>query len=60
MLYIREMNQTIKTSARYQVNRKYFNAFTYHGLSCMATVEDWCSEEITEITTSIAYQIVEI
>ena len=50
----------IKTPARYQANGKYCNEFTYHELPCMVTVEDWCGEEITEITTDIAYQIGEL
>lgn len=50
----------IKTPARYQVNGRSCNQFTYHGLPCMVTVEDWCGEEITEITTDTAYQIGEL
>lgn len=50
----------IKTPARYQGNGKYCNAFTYQDLPCMVTVEDWCGEEITEITTDIACQIGEL
>lgn len=50
----------IKTPARYQANGKYCTAFAYHDLPCMVTVEDWCGEEITEITTEIAYQIGEL
>ena len=53
-------NRGIKTPARYQANGKYSNEFTYHDLPCMVTVEDWCGEEITEITTDIAYQIGEL
>ena len=47
----------IKTPARYKANDKCYNKFTHHELPCMGTVEDWCREEITEITTNIAYQI---
>lgn len=50
----------INTPARYQANGKYCNEFTYHDLPCMVTVEDWCGEEITGITTGIAYQIGEL
>ena len=50
----------IKTPARYQANGKYCNEFSYHELPCMVTVEDWCGEEITEITTDIACQIGEL
>lgn len=50
----------IKTPVRYQANGKYCNEFTYHEMPCMVTVEDWCGEEITEITTASAYQIGEL
>ena len=50
----------LKTPARYQTNGKYCNAFTYHDLHCMVTVEDWCGEEITVITTDLAHQIGEL
>lgn len=50
----------IKTPARYQANGKYCNECTYHDLPCMVTVEDWCGEEVTEITTDTAYQIGEL
>lgn len=50
----------IRTPARYQASGKYCTAFTYHDLPCMVTVEDWCGEEITEITTEIAGQIGEL
>ncbi len=50
----------IKTPARYQANGKYCNQFTYHDLPCMVTVEDWCGEEIAEITADIAYQVGEL
>ena len=50
----------IKTPARYQASGRYCHAFTYHELPCMVTVEDWCGEEITEITTGISYQIGEL
>ena len=50
----------INTPARYQVNGKYCNEFSYHDLPCMVTVEDWCGEELTEITTDTAYRIGEL
>lgn len=50
----------IKTPARYMTDGKYVAAFTYHDLPCMVTVEDWCGEEITEITTDVAYRIGEL
>lgn len=49
--------QGISTPTRYQANGKYCNEFTYHDLPCIVTVEDWCGEEIKEITTDIASQI---
>ena len=53
-------NCGIQTPARHQVNGKYCTKFVYHELPCVVTVEDWCGEEITEITTDIAYQIGEL
>lgn len=50
----------IKTSARYISGGKYVAPFAYRGLPCMVTVEDWCGEEIAEITTDVAYQIGEL
>lgn len=50
----------INTPARYMADSKYVVTFTYHDLPCMVTVEDWCGEEITEITTDVAYQIGEL
>ena len=47
----------IRTPVRYMADGKYVTPFYYHDLPCMVTVEDWCGEEITEITTDIAYQI---
>lgn len=47
----------IKTPARYMASGKYVAAFAYRDLPCMVTVEDWCGEEITRITTDIACQI---
>ncbi|MBQ2775814.1 MAG: hypothetical protein IJF40_08015 [Clostridia bacterium] len=50
----------IKTPARHSANGKYCNEFIYHRTPCHVTVEDWCGEEIEEITTDIAYQIGEL
>lgn len=50
----------IKTPARYIADGKYVAPFTYHDLPCMVTVEDWCGEEITEITADIAYSLGEM
>lgn len=49
----------IETPARYKnkTDGKYAMAFTYQDLPCTVTVEDWCGEEITAITTELAYQI---
>lgn len=48
---------SIQTPARYQADGKYCTAFTYRDLPCMVSVEDWCGEEIREITVGVAYQI---
>lgn len=47
----------IRTPARYQADGRYCNAFTYRGTPCVVTVEDWCGDEIREITPDIARQI---
>lgn len=47
----------IRTPLRYQANGCYCNTYTYAGLPCHVTIEDWCGEEILEINTDIAYQI---
>ncbi len=47
----------IKTPKRYKSGEKYTTERMYKDLNCIVTVEDWCGEEITEITTDIAYQI---
>lgn len=50
----------ISTPTRYMADGKYVAAFTYRNLPCLVTVEDWCGEEIAEITTDIAYKIGEL
>ena len=50
-------SQGIKTPVRYRANGRYCNEFVYHNISCDVTVEDWCGEEIKEISTDIACQI---
>lgn len=47
----------IKTPTRHQANGRYCNPFPYRDLPCIVTVEDWCGEEIREITVDIARQI---
>lgn len=47
----------IKTPSRYKAEGNYVSEFIYHDLPCIVTVEDWCGEEITEITAELAYQI---
>ncbi len=47
----------IKTPKRYKSGEYYATERMYSGLDCVVTVEDWCGEEVTEITTDIAYQI---
>ena len=53
-------NHGIRTPARHQADGKFCVRYTYHDLPCIVTVEDWCGEEITEITTDIAYRIGEL
>jgi Ser/Thr protein kinase RdoA (MazF antagonist) len=47
----------IETPTRYQANGYYCGEFTYHNLPCVVTMEDWCGEEITEITADTANQV---
>lgn len=49
--------QGIHTPRRYQANGCYCAAYAYHDLPCNVTVEDWCGEEIREISTDIACKI---
>ena len=50
----------IRTPERHQVDGKFCVRHVYHDLPCIVTVEDWCGEEITEITGDIAYRIGEL
>lgn len=50
----------INTPVRYLANGKYCSEFMYQRLSCNLTVEEWCGEEITEITVETAFQIGEL
>lgn len=50
-------SQGIKTPSRYKANGKYCNEYIYNNSQCNVTVEDWCGEEIKEISIDIAYQI---
>lgn len=47
----------IRTPKRHQADGRYCTAFVYQDRPCVVTVEDWCGEEITEITTDIAGEI---
>lgn len=47
----------IRTPKRHQADGRYCTAFRYQDCPCAVTVEDWCGEEITQITTEIAYEI---
>lgn len=47
----------IKTPMHYKANGNYCNEYFYDNLPCNVTVEDWCGEEIMEITPDIAYKI---
>lgn len=50
----------IQTPKRYLANGSYCNEYIYHDLPCHVTVEEWCGEEISEITTDISYRIGEL
>ncbi len=50
----------IETPVRYKATDKYVTTFSYRDIPCITTVEDWCGDEITEITTDIAYRIGEL
>lgn len=50
----------IRTPERHQVDGKFCVRYVYHDLPCIVTVEDWCGEEITEITGGIARRIGEL
>ena len=50
----------IRTPKRYRAEGRYCTAYPYRDQPCLVTVEDWCGEEIREITTDIAYQIGEL
>jgi len=50
----------IITPKCYMSNGRYCNDYLYNDLPCNVTVEDWCGEEITEISTEISYKIGEL
>ena len=50
-------SQGIKTPLRYQAEGRYCNELIYRNIPCNVTVEDWCGEEIKELTVDIAYRI---
>ena len=50
----------IPTPMRYMANGRYCNEYVYNNLPCNVTVEDWCGEELAEITTEISYKIGEL
>ncbi len=47
----------IKTPKRYKIGDTYSTEWTINGQICIATIEDWCGDEITQINTDIAHQI---
>ena len=47
----------IRTPARYLADGNHCSEWVYHGRPCLVTVEDWCGEEIQQITTDIARRI---
>jgi len=50
----------MNTPQYYTANGKYCNVYVYSNFPCNVTVEDWCGEEITEITPEISYKIGEL
>lgn len=50
----------ISTPARHRSDGKFCIRYVYRDLPCIVTVEDWCGEEIREITEDIAYKIGEL
>lgn len=50
----------IRTPMRCRTGEKYCGELTYGGVPCHVTVEDWCGEEITEISTGLSYRIGEL
>lgn len=47
----------IKTPARHRSGEAYCIDFSYQGLPCLITVEDWCGEEVRWITADLASRI---
>ena len=47
----------ISTPARYRAEGRYCTDFSYHGLPCLVTVEDWCGEEIAVIDPETAGEL---
>ncbi len=50
----------IRTPVRHQTEGVYCIRYVYRDLPCIVAVEDWCGDEITEITVDIAYRIGEL
>lgn len=50
----------ISTPARHKAGEGYCVQYEYQGAACILTVEDWCGEEIMEITADTAYRIGEL
>lgn len=50
----------INTPKHYMANGRYCNEYIYKHIPCNVTVEDWCGQEITEISPEISYKIGEL
>ena len=50
----------IRTPMRYRTDGKFCGELLYGNVPCHVTVEDWCGEEITEISTELARRIGEL
>lgn len=50
----------IPTPARHRAGERFCTEYEYRGIMCSVTVEDWCGEEIAEITADTARKIGEL
>lgn len=47
----------IATAKRYMANGRYCNEYLYHATACNVTVEQWCGQAISELSTEVSYKI---
>ena len=53
-------SEGILTPMRHRAGDVFCTRYEYHGIACSVTVEDWCGEEITQISADTARQIGEL